>query len=381
MSWSPPASKAARYALGEILRDSADHILLLAATPHKGDPRNFTLLLQPLDRDAYADVMSIQEAMERRQAPFYLPRTKEAMLYFPERRSDRSWAAKPVFTERIPRTVGFSIDGPEFDLYDKVTRFVKHQSARAAVQGDDPRARAVGFLMSFYQRRLASSIRAMRRSLENRAKRLEDNLGRAQELACKTPPTILLDPDELEEAERERLEKVLEAITLAGNAEQIREEIGELQKLAGEAKSIEESGSEAKLARLKAIMRDEGFFDHPDQRLLLFTEFKGTFDYLMERLKAWGFRTICIHGGMRSGGRAHRRLDPKPWHHAAALSRSAGLVREEAGRRTPRQGRAVAGLATCIARGCGRSPEHRVRPRRSHRGSDQGAGGGRGGQE
>ena len=55
---------------------------------------------------------------------------------------------------------------------------MKRQSARAAAQGDDLRARAVGFLMSLYQRRLASSTYAMRRSLENRAKRLEDGLKR-----------------------------------------------------------------------------------------------------------------------------------------------------------------------------------------------------------
>ena len=305
MSWSPPARKTARYALGEILRDSADHILLLTATPHKGDPSNFTLFLQLLDRDAYADVKSIREAMERRRAPFYLRRAKEAMVYFPERRADGSWAAKPVFTKRIPRTAGFAIDGAEFALYEEVTRFVKRQSARAAAEGDDPRARAVGFLMSLYQRRLASSTRAMRRSLENRAKRLEDGLGSARDLARKAPPR-LPDPedlDELEDAERERLEKILEAITLAGDGDRIREEIGELRRLAGEAKAIEDLGGEAKLAQLETIMRDEGFFDRPDQRLLLFTEFKDTLDYLMERLKTWGFRVGCIHGGMKAGSR------------------------------------------------------------------------------
>jgi SNF2 family DNA or RNA helicase len=56
MSWSPPARKTARYALGELLRDSTDHLLLLTATPHKGDPANFSLFLQLLDPDAYADV-------------------------------------------------------------------------------------------------------------------------------------------------------------------------------------------------------------------------------------------------------------------------------------------------------------------------------------
>ena len=305
MSARDETHKSLRYRLGELLRDSTDHILLLTATPHKGDPQNFTLFLQLLDRDAYADVKSIREAMARRRAPFYLRRTKEAMVYFPERQTDGQWTAKPVFTKRIPRTADFSIDGPEFELYQKITRFVKRQSARAAAQGDDPRAWAVGFLMSLYQRRLASSTYAMRRSLENRAKRLEEGLKRAQDLVRTAPPNIP-DPEELEEfedAERERLERMLEAITLAGNAEQVREEIAELLGLADEAKAVEGSGSEAKLGHLRNIMQDEGFFDRPDQRLLLFTEFKDTLDHLMEQLKAWGFSVGCIHGGMKSGSR------------------------------------------------------------------------------
>ena len=167
MSASDETHKSLRYRLGELLRDSSDHMLLLTATPHKGDPVNFSLFLQLLDADVYADVKSIREAMERRRAPFYLRRTKEAMVHFPERRADGSWAAAPIFTKRIPHTVDFQIDGAEFDLYRDVTRFVKRESARAAAQGEDPRARAIGFLMSLYQRRLASSTYAMRRSLDN----------------------------------------------------------------------------------------------------------------------------------------------------------------------------------------------------------------------
>ncbi len=305
LSWSPPARKTARYALGELLRDTSDHILLLTATPHKGDPVNFSLFLQLLDTDAYADVRSIREAMNRRRAPFYLRRTKEAMVYFPERRPDGTWVAEKIFTKRIPHTVDFQIDGPEFELYRDVTRFVKRQSARAAAADDDPRARAVGFLMALYQRRLASSTRAMRCSLENRAKRLEVGLKRAQAIAKVAPPD-LPDPDELEEmddAERERIEEILEAISLAGNPEEVRVEIGELVQLAEQACKVEEAGVEAKLSRLKTLMHEQGFFDNPDQRLLLFTEFKDTLDYLVQRLRDWGFRVGCIHGGMRSGSR------------------------------------------------------------------------------
>src|SRR6516164_10442319 len=231
MSWSPPARKTARYALGELLRDISDHMLLLTATPHKGDPVNFSLFLQLLDADAYADVKSIRQAMDRRRAPFYLRRTKEAMVYFPERRENGTWAAEPIFTKRIPHSVDFQIDGDEFALYRDVTRFVKRESARAAAQDEDPRARAIGFLMSLYQRRLASSTRAMRRSLENRARRLEEGLKRAQDLARQAPPD-LPDPEEMEEmeeSERERLESMLEAVTLAGSADQVRQEVQELR--------------------------------------------------------------------------------------------------------------------------------------------------------
>ena len=121
-------------------------------------------------------------------------------------------------------TVDFQIDGAEFELYRAVTSFVKRQSIRAAAEEDNPRARAVGFLMALYQRRLASSTRAMRLSLENRARRLEEGLKKAKEIAQTAPPD-LPDPeelDEMEEGDRERLERVLEAISLAGNADQVR---------------------------------------------------------------------------------------------------------------------------------------------------------------
>ncbi len=304
MSAADQSHKSMRYRLGELLRDSADHILLLTATPHKGDPQNFSLFLQLLDRDAYADIKSIRQAMERRLAPFYLRRTKEAMVYFPQRQTDGTWVARPIFTKRIPHTVDFHIEGTEFDLYREVTRFVKQQSARAAAQEDDPRARAVGFLMALYQRRLASSTRAVRKSLENRAKRLSDALTKAHDLIGDQPEIPdLEDLDEMEEEERERLERRLEAVTIARNADQIREEIASLAKLAQQALAVENAGAEAKLSRLRQVLQSEGFFEDPGQRLLLFTEFKDTLDYLVEKLASWGFRVGFIHGGMKPGTR------------------------------------------------------------------------------
>ena len=305
MSASDESHKSLRYRLGEKLRDSTDNILLMTATPHKGDPQNFTLFLQLLDQDAYADVTSIRRAMEQNQAPFYLRRTKEAMVHFPELQGDGTWAAKPVFTERIPRTADFAIDGDELDLYNEVTGFVKRQSMRAYEMGDDRRARAVGFLMALYQRRLASSTHAMRRSLENRVNRLDTGLRQAQDLASQAPPDLpdLEDLEEMDDADRERLERMLDAVTLAGNADEVRREMEELESLAQRAWEVEEAAGEAKLDKLKTILQEEGFFDNPEQRLLIFTEFRDTLNYLLDRLKFWGFSTGQIHGGMHPGNR------------------------------------------------------------------------------
>jgi superfamily II DNA or RNA helicase len=308
MSWTPPARKTARYALGELLRDRCDHLLMLTATPHKGDPEHFSRFLQLLDPDAYADVKSIRQAIERRAAPFYLRRTKEAMVYFPTRQPDGTWTERKLFTKRDTRTADFTIDHDELRLYRDVTNFVKEQSRKAADRGDDPRARAVGFLMALYQRRLASSARSLKCSLENRVARLTENLKRAQELALTVPRDLPTEEEleEMEEAERERFERLLEAVTIAQNPAQVREEAIRLEQLGQRAKALEESEVEAKLAKLRTVMREQGFFDKPDERLLIFTEFKDTLDYLVEKLNAWGFRVGFIHGGMSIGSRDER---------------------------------------------------------------------------
>ena len=180
------------------------------------------MFLQLLDADVYADVKSIRN---RRRALFYLRRRKEAMIYFPERQPDGRWAAKPIFTWRIPHT---RIDGDEFALYQEVNKFIKRESRRAAEEINDPRSCAIGFLMSLYQHRRAYAVR---RSLEKRARRLEEALKRAHRLAREAPPDLpdVNELEEMDEAERERVEQMIEAVTLAKNNGQVRREVEELR--------------------------------------------------------------------------------------------------------------------------------------------------------
>src|SRR5450759_150275 len=104
--------KTLAYELGEQLSEMTDHYLLMTATPHKGDPENFRLFLQLLDRDVYGDVASLEEAMRRNSAPFYLRRTKEALVSFPDPDTGK---VKKLFTKRDVSTAAFQLDGEEFD--------------------------------------------------------------------------------------------------------------------------------------------------------------------------------------------------------------------------------------------------------------------------
>ena len=57
-------TKTTRYKLGEVLSKTSDNILFLTATPHKGDPENFRLLLDLLDPGFFAKTGMITEAKE-----------------------------------------------------------------------------------------------------------------------------------------------------------------------------------------------------------------------------------------------------------------------------------------------------------------------------
>ncbi len=110
--------KTLAYKLGEALSTMTDHYLLMTATPHEGDAENFCLFLELLDRDIYGSVKSLEEAMRRHHAPFYLRRTKEALVSFPD---PETGEVKKLFTKCEVRTASFELDGDEYDFYDALT--------------------------------------------------------------------------------------------------------------------------------------------------------------------------------------------------------------------------------------------------------------------
>lgn len=301
--------KTLAYQLGESLSRMTDHYLLMTATPHKGDPENFRLFLELLDRDVYGDISSLEEAMARREAPFYLRRTKEALVTFPD---PETCQVKTLFTRRNVTTSEFQISDEELDFYDRLTRFVEDQSIKAAAD-DSARGRALAFTMAMLQRRFASSLYAVRRSLERmrdkRERILKDPEGYRREQMNRRLPE---DFEDLTNEEQQEIIVQLEDVVADVNPAALREEIAELTKLINHARDLEAREVETKLVALKDLLTKQGVFADPRMKLLVFTEHKETLDFLagdgrdtrpVGKLREWGLQLTQIHGGMKIGDR------------------------------------------------------------------------------
>lgn len=293
--------KTLAYELGEQLSEMTDHYLLMTATPHKGDPENFRLFLQLLDRDVYGDVASIDEAIRRHEAPFYLRRVKEALVHFPD---PDTGEVRTLFTKRKVETIGFAIDDEEWELYDALTRYVEDQSIKAAAD-NSARGRAVGFTMAMLQRRFASSIRAARRSLERMRDKRQRILGnpaayRQQQIDARVPD----DFDDLPEDEQQEIMDALEEAVVSADPIALKDEIVQLDKLVAQALLLEKREVESKLRKLREVLTQQGIFEDPKMKLLIFTEHKDTLDYLVEKMRdEWHLSVTQIHGSMKIGDR------------------------------------------------------------------------------
>ena len=301
--------KTFAYRLGESLSKMTDHFLLMIATPHKGDQDHFRRFLALLDADVYGSIQSLQHAMREHEAPFYLRRTKEALVTFPH--PDTGEVHK-LFTKREVRTAAFDFDGEELDFYDELTRYVEDQSIAAASE-ESARGRAVGFTMALLQRRMASSVYAVRRTLdrmrERREKILEDPEAYRQAQIDRRIPE---DFEELTEEEQQRILTHLEGEVLSADPAVLREEIQRLTRLIDQAMSLERRDVQSKLIKLRGVLIEHGLFVDPKMRLLIFTEHKDTLDYLagdgrdgrpLGKLREWGLTLTQIHGGMKIGDR------------------------------------------------------------------------------
>lgn len=276
-------NKTQRYNLGELLSPLTRYILFLTATPHRGDPENFRLLLDLLEPGFFANTAMLSESIQNKDNPLFLRRLKEDL---------KDFERAPIFPPRKVDTIKYSLTNDEQILYNEITEYVKEHFNKALKK----EKRNVAFALTILQRRLASSVRAVRKSLERRRERLKELHEKGQFIQEFGYDEEYLE--DLEEKERwQKEEELLQKLTSAETLEELKEEIVRLEELVILAKEVEKKEIETKLNELKNVMNAENLHQ-TETKLLIFTEAKDTLEYLVEKLRKWDYSVTFIHGGM-----------------------------------------------------------------------------------
>ena len=273
-------SKTERYKVGEILSENAEHLLFLTATPHKGDPENFRLFLDLLVPGFFATKKLMEESIRNKENPLFIRRIKEDL---------KDFDGKPIFTTRYTKTIKFRLSEKEKDLYNELSRYVIEQYNKA-LQKD--KKRNVAFALLILQRRMASSTYALLKSLERRKRKLEE-LSREPEIKEEVLSFDLEEVEDYEEEERWKYERRWETLSIAENKDELKKEIETIENLVERAKKILKEEKEVKISELKKVVHSLG-----KEKILIFTESKDTLEYLVNKIKSWGYSVNYIHGGM-----------------------------------------------------------------------------------
>ncbi len=294
--------RSKRYQALELLAERCEHLLLLTATPHRGRKDTFKNLLQLLDQDIFAsdDLVTdrVNEISESGVNKFFIRRLKEEM---------HDWNGNPLFKKRFTRTTLYQLTPGEKRLYDNVTDYLMKKRNEANQESNIH----VSLALMVMQRRLTSSIYAIKRTLKNRYDALQglvDELNKNPDLWQQRKKFDLdvdnIDEyDELDDDERDKLDSILSdpkkfrLFTTAKSPSEIREEANQVKILLTMAEDLyNQNQEEQKYVKLKELLRSEGVLDK-NEKLVIFTEHKDTLDYLEQRLSNNGYNISTIHGG------------------------------------------------------------------------------------
>lgn len=315
-------SRTARYELAERLAAKAERLVLLTATPHQGDNDQFLHFLRLLEPDQFADSTSSQEAIQVEGNPWYLRRMKEDL---------RDFDGRALFTKRHAYTEPFLLTNPELELYNAVNDYIERYLPR---QRRGRRRTSIALVRMVFQRRLASSLGAITKSLIRRRDRFRGILAELDASAPTEHAEILarhrlvdIDPEQdLEDTDEETQGELLDATTLAERIDDLRDEVRALEDLVRLAVRTQGTGKEAKLEALRECLQRGELQELHDGRgrLLIFTEHRDTLDYLRENLESWGFTTTAIHGGLSAPERREREREFRTSRQVCVATEAAG---------------------------------------------------------
>ncbi|MFH1531498.1 MAG: DISARM system SNF2-like helicase DrmD [Pseudomonadota bacterium] len=264
-----------------------EHRLFLTATPHNGYTESFTAMLEMLDPLRFARGTTVNQDQLK---AIMVRRIKDQMV-------------DALGNRRFPKREVLSLDvgltDREAALFDTLDRYASLRLARAGFRDKLP----IRFTITLLKKRLLSSVAAFHESIQVHHAHLvgeealdEDRSRVVEQLARKVAE------DYSDDGEKDQVEEV--AITESSCFFQPTDEE---RRLVEEMKNSVAGLVEAADSKVERLLRwiEEHLLEGGDwnrDRLLLFTEYKHTLEYIERELlrRGWGDRIIKLFGGLGS---------------------------------------------------------------------------------
>lgn len=266
------SGEMARYKLGYLLSQASPYLLLLTATPHNGKTEPFLRLVRLLEGDAFPNAKSV---VKEQVAPFLIRTEKREAI-------DNN--GNLLFKNRVTHLVELTWDERhtyQRQLYEMVTSYVSKTYNKAL--WNRKKNMCMIFLLIIMQRMLTSSTAAIRQSLERRLEILKTQ---------NTKLGSLTEEDFAELDIEDGVEDALHAMSL-----DMEEEISELENIIAVAKLAKFQHPDVKVETLENTI-DTLLNEDSNQKIIIFTEFVSTQEYLQWLLTSLGYTATVLNGRM-----------------------------------------------------------------------------------
>lgn len=284
-----------------LLTPHFEHKLFLSATPHNGYRESFSALLELLDSQRF----SRGTDPDRKQLEAVMVRRLKSDPQFA-----RTWDGSPRFPPRVlePIEVGYT------DVENQIHAGLRTYSSLRIKQAQDNAERfASEFVLKTLKKRLFSSPAAFLATLEQHQRSLvtarrRRNAPSTTQLSALQRGVDRIDEDyaddeEYEEATYEALDSA--APLFSPLSDQETQLLDRMIRWAEQASGKRDSKTTELLEWLRTHLKPDGSWS--DERVIIFTEYRATLNWLKEVLASGGFteggRLLTMYGGMDSDER------------------------------------------------------------------------------
>lgn len=298
-----------RYDLLKEIGGKFEHKLFLTATPHNGYTYAFTGLLELLDPVRFSQIDSLDDNYKKNINNVMIRRLKK----------DLNTKNKQRFATRYVESINLNLNKDELDLFELLREY-KIECINNLKEKKSNDVYIAQFIFNLLTKRLLSDVYAFACTWWNRIIPESEELATMDEVnyAYRRTKNIVEDDGEKEQRENELIFKSNKWIkTISENSDQYILRISELLNKIGFSKCVVNSNLEelkvipktTKVVNLIKLLKEKIFVQNEylkDERIIVFTEYKQTLNYLKESLNRSGFNEPYIDvlfGGMDTNKR------------------------------------------------------------------------------